>query len=71
MRGSEFIFDSVDLLYYDLQRISLKTGESYADSPKWLKDKRAAINSKYKEDNKCFQYAITVALNHEKNFKNL
>ena len=71
MRGSEFIFDSVDLLYYDLQRISLKTGESYVDSPKWLKDKRAAINPKYKEDNKCFQYAITVALNHEKIFKNL
>ena len=49
----------------------MKTGESFVDSPKWLKDKRAAINPKYKEDNKCFQYAITVALNHEKIFKNL
>ena len=66
MRGSEFIFDGVDSLYYHLQRISLKRSESYVDSPKWLKDKGAAANSKNKEDNKCFQYAITVALSHDK-----
>ena len=65
MRGSEFVFDSVDLLYYHLQRISLKRGDSYVDSPKWLKDKGATTNPKNKEDNKCFQYAITVALNHQ------
>ena len=30
MRGSEFIFDSVDLLYYDLQKTSLnRKGSSY------------------------------------------
>ena len=66
MRGSEFVFDSVDLLYYDLQKISLKRGDSYIVSQKWLKDKGATINPKNKKDNKCFQYAITVALNHEK-----
>ena len=27
-RGSEFIFDSVDVLYYDLNKISLNGGES-------------------------------------------
>ena len=32
MRGSEFIFDSVDLFHYRLQRISLKRGGSYVDS---------------------------------------
>ena len=36
MRGSEFNFDSVDLLYYHLQKISLKRGGSYIDSPEWL-----------------------------------
>ena len=66
MRGSEFVFDSVDLLYYNLQKISLKRGDSYIVSQKWLKDKGATINPKNKKDNKCFQYAITVALNHEK-----
>ena len=34
MRGSEFIFDSVDVLYYDLNKISLSRGRSYIDSPK-------------------------------------
>ena len=54
MRGSEFIFDSVDLLYYNLQKISLKRkGSSYIDSPKWLKNKKAT-NPKNNDSN-CFQ----------------
>ena len=40
MEGSRFIFDSVDLLHYYLQKISLKTCGSYIDSPKWLKNKK-------------------------------
>ena len=63
-RRSEFILDSVDALYYDLNKISLSRGGSYIDSPKWLKNKKATINPK-NNDNKCFQYALTVALNHE------
>ena len=34
MRGNEFIFDSVDALYYDLNKISLSRGGSYIDSRK-------------------------------------
>ena len=34
-------------------------------SPEWIVNKRATINPKNK-DNKCFQYSITVALNHQK-----
>ena len=64
MRGSEFIFDSVDALYYDVNKISLSRGGSYIDSPKWLKNKKATINPKNCDD-KCFQYALTVALNYE------
>ena len=65
MKGSEFIFDSVNLLYCHLQKTSLKrTGSSYIDSPKWLKNKKARINPK-NSDNNCFQYALTVALNYE------
>ena len=37
MKGSEFIFDSVDVLCYDLNKISLNRGGSYIDSPEWLK----------------------------------
>ena len=39
MRGSEFIFDSVDALYYDLNKVNLSRGRSYIDSPEWLKNK--------------------------------
>ena len=61
MRGSEFICDSVDLLYYHLHKTSLKRiGSSYINSRKWLKDKKATINPRNK-DNNCFQYALTVA----------
>ena len=34
MRGSEFVFDSIDLLYYNLHKISFNRAESYIDSPK-------------------------------------
>ena len=34
MRASEFVRDSVDLFYYNLQKISLKRRGSNADSPK-------------------------------------
>ena len=33
MRGSEFIFDCVDVLFYNLNKISLSRGGSYIDSP--------------------------------------
>ena len=64
MKGSDFVFDSADLLYYHLLKISLKRGKSYIDSPEWLKNKKAAINPQNK-DNECFKYAITVALNYQ------
>ena len=64
MKGSEFVFDNVDSLYYKLHKVSLNRGGSYTDSPKWLKNKKATINPKNNND-KCFQYALTVALNHE------
>ena len=65
MRGSDFEFDSVNFLYYDFNEISLNRGGSYIDSPKWLKDKKSTINPKNNDD-KCFQYAITLALNLDK-----
>ena len=61
MRGSEFVYDSVDALYYNLNKVSLSRGGSYIDSPKWLKNKKATINPKNKDD-KCFQCALTVAI---------
>ena len=62
MKGSDFIFNAIDYLYYDLNRITISKGGSYIKSPKWLKDKKCTINQK-NTDNKCFQYAATLALN--------
>ena len=49
-------------MYYNLNKVSLSRGGSYKDSPKWLKNKKATI--------KCFQYALSVALNYEQIEKN-
>ena len=65
MRGSEFVFDYVQLLYYKCHNINFNHGGSYIDSPDWIKNKKAAMNPINKKDNKCFQYAVTVSLNYE------
>ena len=62
--GSNFVFESVDLLSYHIHKTSLKRGKSYMKSPEWVVNKRATINPK-NGDNKCFQYSITVALHHQ------
>ena len=65
MKGSDFEFDVVNFLYYEFNKISINRGGSYIDSPKWLKDKKPTINPK-NNDHKCFQYAVTLALNLDK-----
>ena len=62
MKGSDFEFDGVHFLYYDFNKTSINRGGSYIDLPKWLKDKKSTINPR-NNDHKCFQYAVTLALN--------
>ena len=62
--GSNFGFESVDLLSYHIHKTNLKRGRSYPKSPEKILNKRAIINPK-NNDNKCFHYSITVALNHQ------
>ena len=38
MKGKEFL---LMVLYYNLNKINLVRGESYIDSPKWLKNKKS------------------------------
>ena len=68
-RGSGFTHESVVLLYYYLQKIDIRRAESFTKSHDWLANKGAIINPKNEKDNKCFQYAITSALNYEKILK--
>ena len=64
MKGSDFIFDSVQLIYCKCHEVNFKLGDLYIDSPKWINNKKATINPKNEED-KYFHYAATVALNYE------
>ena len=52
MRGSDFAFEGVNLMYYDVNKISLNRGGLYIESSKWIKDKKSTINSK-NNDYKC------------------
>ena len=58
IRGSNFIFESVDLLDYKLHRVLLKSGGSYIKPPKWLENKKALINPKNENDDECLQWSI-------------
>ena len=61
MKGSEYIFDSVNSLCYKLHKTSLNRSGSYIDSPKQLKNQKATINPE-NNDGKCSQYALNKLL---------
>ena len=46
MRGSDFIFDSVQLMHHKCHKVSFKHFGSYIGSPDWIKKKKATINTK-------------------------
>ena len=50
MRESDFIFDSVQMMYYKCHKVNFRRGSSYIDSPDWIKKKRATINPENKDD---------------------
>ena len=65
MKGTGFVFNYVHLLYYKSHKIIPNHDGSYVDSPDWIKKYKATLNPVNKKDNKCFQIAVSVALNHE------
>ena len=75
IKGSDFVFESVDLLDYQLHRVRLKRGGSYIKFPKWLLNKGATINPKNENDDECFRWSIISALNYnyimKKEFENI
>ena len=46
MKGSDFMFNEINYLYYDLNRITVSKGGSYIESPKWLKEKNVVLIKK-------------------------
>ena len=45
IKGSKFVFDYVQLLYFKCHKINRNCGGSYTDSPDWIKNKRALITN--------------------------
>ena len=70
MNGSEFVFGYNQLLYYKCHKLNPNHGRSYIDFSDWKKNKKATINPINEKDNKCFQYAVTVALNYDEIVEN-
>ena len=68
MKGSEFVFDYVQLLYYKCHEINLNCGGLYLDYPDWIK---SSSNKFYQYKGwEIFTIRVTVALNHEEIGKN-
>ena len=62
LRGSNFIFESVQLMHYKFHKANFRRDGSFIYSPGMIK--KITVNLKNTDD-KCFQYASTVALNYE------
>ena len=61
--ASGFSLDQVLHLHIDFHKLNLTRGSSYIPLPDWISKKKAVINPK-NEDQECFKWAVTVALNH-------
>ena len=54
MKGREFLFNFVHLMYYKCYEINLNCGGSYIDFLNWIKNKKATINAINKKDSNAF-----------------
>ena len=66
MEGSSFVFDYINFLNIKFNEVDLIRGASYIKEDKWISNKKATVDPKNDkgEDNYCFMYAVTVALDH-------
>ena len=60
--SSSFVYESVEECNIHFNKIDLRRGASFIDTPDWLKPKQATINPQNKNDVYCFMYAATIAL---------
>ena len=67
--GSEFNFETAELMDYKLRRVRLRRGGSYIKSLEWLLHKKGTINLKNKNDDECLRWSTISALNYNKIMK--
>ena len=58
---TDFALDKIMHLYINFHRLALTRGSSYVELPEWIKNKKAVINPKNK-DEECFKWAVIGAL---------
>ena len=63
LKGSEFVFNEVYLMYYKCHEMNPNRGGSYVESADWIKNKKATTNPINRK--KYFQYAVILVLNYE------
>ena len=69
IKGSDFVFENVELMDHKLPRVRLRRGGSYIKSPKWLLHKGATINPKDKNDDECLRWSTVSALSYNEIMK--
>ena len=62
--SGSFVYESVEECNIHFNKIDLRKGASFIDTPEWLKHKKATINPQNKNDLYCFMCAIGIALYH-------
>ena len=65
LRGSNFVFSSVGLSYLQVIKIKLKKVGTYIETPKWLSNKKAIINSYNIDDDLCFVWSIIISIHYD------
>ena len=66
MQDSNYVFNQIKLLEYHFHKISISRGSSYITTLDWIANKKYTINPKNTKDNRCYLYAIVIALNFDK-----
>ena len=66
MKGSSYFFDRIELLEYHFHKMTLNRGSSYMPTLSWIANKKCTINPQNDKDNRCYLYAIVLALNYHK-----
>ena len=64
--SSSFTYESVEECNIHFNKIDLRGGATYIESPKWLKNQEATINPKNTKEIFCFMYVAIIALYHDK-----
>ena len=57
IKGSDFVFESVEPMGNKLHTVRLMRSGSYVKSPEWLANKKATINPKNKNDDECLRWS--------------